>query len=60
MTFDEAVNTLSMNRHQWVERGLRMVNINDVEEAMRVLFNETPYDWSGAIRAWERDKGPPR
>jgi hypothetical protein len=58
MTFYKALDVLSINRHEWVKRGLRMVNVNDVEEAMRVLFNETPYDWGGAIRAWERDKGP--
>jgi hypothetical protein len=56
VNLDQALKILKDNHTEWSTRGLQMVNVNDVEEAMRFLFDNTPYDWKGAIDAWERDR----
>lgn len=51
-----ALEVLRYNAAEWDRVGLRMVNVNDVEHAMRFLFENTPFDWEGALLAWKRDK----
>jgi len=55
MNIDQAFAILKENHKEWAESGLRMVNHNDVEEAMRCLFANMPFQWGEAYKVWERD-----